>query len=208
MVKQVDLGEEGAEQLSILPQLSKDHGQPPCLRANAKDEVLIDSKTWSGYFEGVKGNFVFFVADDGVEGGLSFAVFSGSYGSKIFEDAAISDGRETAFTEMVAFDDSKAASESAIKFSYRRVYVAQCSLRIDEKNCWSRIKQITGLTETSPPNCSASYATLEKKYPNDVKAFETGASVITYDVEAVLDSRNSAVRITPVSKVIGCYPAD
>jgi hypothetical protein len=208
MVKQVDLGEEGAEQLSILPQLGKDHGQPPCLRANAKDEVVIDSKTWSGYFEGAKGNFVFFVADDGVEGGLSFAVFSGSYGTKIFEDAAISDGRETAFTALVALDDPKTATESATKLSYRRVYVAQCSLRANEKNCWSRIKEITGLTETSPPNCSASYETLEKKYPNDAKAFESGASVITYDVEAVLDSRNSAVRVTPISKAIGCYPED
>ena len=64
MVKQVDIGEQGAEEISILHR-AKDRGEPQCLRANIKDEIVVDSRVWSGYFEGVKGNLVFLRADDG-----------------------------------------------------------------------------------------------------------------------------------------------
>jgi len=58
MVKQVDLGEEGAEQLSILYR-EKGREQPLCRRANAKDEMVINPNEWTGYFKGVRGKFVF-----------------------------------------------------------------------------------------------------------------------------------------------------
>lgn len=209
MVKQIDLGEEGADQLSIL-HVVKGHAEPPCRRANAKDEMVIDPKTWGGYFEGVKGDFVFFVAEDGFNGGLSFAVYivSDVDCAKIFEDAAISKVRAIAFTTVDLLSDPKNASESTLKLRYRRVYLADCSLRTDEKNCWGRIRPITGLTEVTPPNCSTAYEAGEKRGAESVEDADSDPSVITYVVEVILNQWNPVVRVTPVSKAMECYPAE
>ncbi|MGA9672134.1 MAG: hypothetical protein WBQ94_23175 [Terracidiphilus sp.] len=207
MVKQIDLGEEGAEQLSIL-HISKGEEQPPCRRTNAKDEMVIDSKAWDGYFEGVKGSFVFFNAADGVNGGVGFAIFSGSDGSKIFEDVAKSGMSSIELIPPIAQSDPNNHSDAAIKVRFRRVYQAPCSLRTDERNCWTSIKQITGLSDSAPPNCSAWYEAEEKRLPDGSKEVATDPSVITYEVEILLDSRNTLVRAAPISKPIECYGAD
>lgn len=207
MVKQVDLGEEGAEQLSIL-HVQKGQTDPPCSRANAKDEIVIDSKTWSGYFEGVKGDFVFFHAEDGFNDGLSFAVFNGWDGYKLFEDAAKLDKSVIAFAEIKLLIDPKSDPETAIRLRYRRVYVAQCSLRADEKDCWKNIQQITGLTEAMPPSCEAAYEAEKKRLPKYANMVDTYPSNITYEVEVVLNRRNSVVRVTPISKAMECYLGD
>jgi len=207
MVKQVDLGEMGADQLSILPE-PVGQAEPRCIRTNAKGEMVIDPKTWGGYFEGVKGNFVFFTAGDGFSDGLSFAVFSGSDGAKLFEDAAKLDKDTIHFTALVALNDQKSDFDSALKLRYRRVYVAQCSLRAGERNCWSRIREMTGLAEDSPPNCALSYEALEKGSRSSAKEMDSDPSVIAYDVEVVLNLRNTAVRVVPISKAMECYPED
>ena len=207
MVKQVDLGEMGADQLSILPE-TESKAEPPCIRTNARGEMVIDPKTWSGYFEGVKGNFLFFTADDGFSDGLSFGVFSSSDGAKLFEDVAKLDKDTIHFTALVALNNQKSDFDSALKLRYRRVYVAQCSLRADEKNCWSRIREITGLAEAPPPNCAPSYEALEKGSRYSVNETDSDPSVIAYDVEVVLNQRNTAVRVVPISKAMECYPED
>jgi hypothetical protein len=207
MVKQVDLGEQGAEQISILA-WAKDHAEPKCLRANAKNEIVIDPKVWSGYFEGVKGDFVFLRADDGYFRGMSFGVFSASDGSKIFEDAAKFDKGAIEFTALVALNDPKGGIESAIMLRYRRVYVATCSIQAKEKSCWNSIRQVTGLPETAPPDCAAAYEAEKRSFPHDAKEIDSYPSVVTYEVEVVLNRRNSVVRATSDSKGMGCYPAD
>ena len=83
-VKQIDRGEVGAEQLSVVPLGGAEPYQ--CREANIAGEKVVDVKEWSGYFKGVKGNYVFFDADDGLNGGLGFAVFDASDGKKLFED--------------------------------------------------------------------------------------------------------------------------
>jgi hypothetical protein len=206
MVKQVDLGEKGAEQISVLPYWLKDNKEPPCLRTNATDEMLIDPRAWSGYFEGVKGDFVFLVSADGSDGGPSFAVFNAVDAWKIFVDAEKVFKNSTEFTSLMVLNHPKNDNESVLELHYRRVYRAPCSLRADEKNCWSLIRQITGLTEVSPPNCATAYEAEEKKSPGDAKSLRTDPSVITYEVEVVLDSSN-VIRVTPVSKAMECYPA-
>jgi hypothetical protein len=80
-VKQVDLGELGADQLSILADGSL------CRRENAANEKIISAKDWTGYFEGVKGDYIFFTAEDGWNDGLGFAVFTAG-ARKLFEDVA------------------------------------------------------------------------------------------------------------------------
>jgi hypothetical protein len=170
--------------------------------------MVINPKEWTGYFKGVRGKFVFFDGADGENGGSLFSVYSAVYGTSIFADITASELVSIDSIPAVAQSDTNRETESGIKLRYRRVYEASCSLRLDEKKCWATIKEITGLTEMSPPSCSASYEAEEKKSPSDTKSFESDPSVITYDVEVVLDSRNTVARVTPISKAIGCYPAD
>src|ERR1700761_2785037 len=85
MVKQVDEGEEGAEQLSIVP-AANPAKPPPCQRDNLPDEKVVPPDEWSGYFKGVKGDYVLFEAEDGVNGAVGFAVFAAASGKKLFED--------------------------------------------------------------------------------------------------------------------------
>jgi hypothetical protein len=209
MVKQIDLGEKGAEQISILPYWIKDNKEPPCLRANATDEMVINSRALLGYFEGVKNDFVFLESAEGPAGGLFFGVFNAVEASKVFVDAAKWTKNSAEFTSLVVLNYPKDDNDndSALELHYRRMYRAPCSLRADEKNCWSLIRKITGLTEVSPPNCAAAYEAMEKEYPGDAKGWKTDPSVITYDVEVVLDS-GVALRVTPVSKAMECYPAE
>src|SRR3982751_2398383 len=47
MVKQVDEGEVGSAQLSIIPGDAKT--KPACQRANVATEKVVDIKEWSGY---------------------------------------------------------------------------------------------------------------------------------------------------------------
>jgi hypothetical protein len=74
VVKQVDLGEIGADRLSIIP--AAPGKTPQCRQAKERDEYVIPGDSWSGYFEGVKSDYAFFVAADGTNGGLGFMVFS------------------------------------------------------------------------------------------------------------------------------------
>lgn len=206
MVKQVDLGELGAEQLSIVP-VPLGREEPPCVRTNAKNEIVIDPKVWSGYFEGVKGDFVFFTAEDGFNGGMSFGVFN-SDGAKIFEDSIRVEGRSFGFVSIKLPSDPKSDVESVLTLRYKRVHVAQCSLRGDEKYCWSRIKEITGLAKAIPPNCAPAYEAEKKRLPEYANSVDSYPSVIAYDVEAVVDRRNSVVRVSPTSNATECYLGD
>ena len=86
VVKQVDLGEVGADRLSIIPVAS---GRPPtCRQAKAQGEYIIPDDIWSGYVKGIKSDFVFFDAADGTNGGLGFTVLRASDKKKLFEDTA------------------------------------------------------------------------------------------------------------------------
>jgi len=192
VVKQVDLGELGAEQLSIIP-VPKGQTAPDCHRANVKNEMVIDARQWSGYFKGVKGDFAFFDADEGADNAMGFAVFNGLDGTKLFEDV-------TAGMRAVELTSppSGVADTAAVKLSYRRTYQASCSLRADEKNCWSKIREATGLADLAPPDCAAAYKGAAAKDP----------SVIGYSVEVVLDLRHTAPRFTPTSKATGCHASD
>jgi hypothetical protein len=169
--------------------------------------MVTDRKICDCYFEGVKNDFVFFASVDDSEGGLGFAVFNSVNASRIFIDAAKLTKNSTEFTTLALLNQPENENESVLEFRYRRVYRAPCSLRNDEKNCWSLVRHITGLTESSPPNCATAYVAEEKKSPENAKSWRADPSVITYDVEVVLDS-GKAVRVTPVSKAMECYPAE
>ena len=89
MVKEVDLGEVGAERLGIVPGTPQSTGK--CVRARSKEEIVIAPKEWSGYFMGVKNGYLFFSGDDGWNGATPFAIFDSKTGKKLFEDSAKAD---------------------------------------------------------------------------------------------------------------------
>jgi hypothetical protein len=139
MVKEIDLGEQGAEPLSIVPLAAST--KPGCRRENAVDETVIAAGDWTGYFKGVKGDFVFFDADDGWNDGVGFAIFAAD-GKKLFGDIAKS---------LQPID----VTPAGFAVRYIRVFGASCSLRADAAGCWQQIKRDTGLAgrrrRTAPP---------------------------------------------------------
>ena len=191
MVKEVDLGEKGAEQLSILP-IAAGGKRPGCTRDNAPDERVIGGNDWTGYFRGVKGRHLFFDADDGWNGGIGFAVFAPD-GRKLFEDAA-------------KIWKSVAAAPAGVVLRYTRVYLAKCSLRADPAGCWQQVSRATGLSGAAP-DCKAAYERERKRTPQFAEQILEVPSVIDYEVETVLAA--DAAKTRPVTgKALGCRPSD
>jgi len=192
VVKQIDRGEVGAEQLSILP-LGAGRAAYECREANAEGEAVIDVKDWSGYFKGVKGAYVFFDAADGTNGGLGFAVFSAPGAQKLFEDVSMG-------LQAVKL------TPAGLSLSYRRAYAAPCSLFTGAAACWNQAKQATGLTQASPPDCKAAYKREQQRTPQFAAQAAANPTVFYYEVEAVL--ANGQSKVTPLAGKVTCLPAD
>jgi hypothetical protein len=192
MVKEVDLGEPGAERLSFTP-VGSESQQPKCVADNRR-EIAIKSDDWSGYFDGMKGDFAFFDADDGHEGGMPFAVFSPA-AKKLFED--IRQG-----------DDFKSIrlSGDTLTMRYRRVFVAPCSLYADAKGCWDRIVGTTGLTQSTRPDCTKPYENEMKRTPKFAKETRNGKSVIAYNVTATYVREK--LTFAPTGGGVSCWLED
>ena len=163
MVKEVDLGEVGASELGIAPA-----GTKGC-DAKTPGEHVINPDEWSGYFAGVKGPYVFFDADDGHNGGMPFAVYSGKTGGKLFED-----GRKGDF-QSVRLDGE------GLLLRYRRVLDAGCSLYAG-KSCWEQISAATGLAEV--PDCRDAYEKEKRRTPKFAKDVPNVPTIVSYGVEA------------------------
>jgi len=205
MVKQVDLGEMGAAEITFTF-IARNQQEPPCRQKDAEDEKVVDLNARACYFEGVKGDYVFFKSFDGTEGAWGFTVLDLS-GSVIFDFAAVNIHSINLMLPIEDFDQ-RPWHTNPLTVRYQTAYLAPCSLRSDEVKCWNLIREATGLTDKTPPDCTAAYKDLEKRDPNqDPKEAAADPSVVRFEVEAVLDSRG-VIRITPVSKAGACYPAD
>jgi hypothetical protein len=170
MAKQVDLGEVGAEEQTVT-QFSRG-AKPPACEARIKNEILIKPTEWSGYFDGAKGEFLFYDAGDGVNGGMPFAVFAKS-GKKLFEDSRQGDSFGAVTLE-----------NGALVLRYRRVWLAPCSLYADVKGCWKKITAATALAGTARPDCSAKYREAMQAWPRSAESTERLPTVIAYNAEA------------------------
>lgn len=188
-VKQVDMGEEGADQLSIIPITG---AQPACARANVASEKVISANDWSGYFDGVKGNYVFFSAGDGTNGGMGFAVFTAG-GKKIYDDTA---------KKWSAID----VTPAGLSLKYSRVYEAKCPLRAGADACWQTVKADTALTDAKSPDCETAYAKEIKHSPKDA-SIATDPSVISYDVSVSIDG-NAHKLVPATGHATACWLAD
>jgi hypothetical protein len=197
-VKEIDLGEEGDFQLSIV------QGEDfQCRKQNASNEKIIASRDWSGYFAGVYRDYIFFDADDGWNDGMGFAVFNRE-GRKLFEDVA----KDWAGISLIAVPGpTGVASRRALALRYRRVYEAKCSLAgAHPAECWQTIQRETGLTGAAP-ECMALYAKEQKRTPREAKQVLDDPTVIDYDVATTLAA--NGVHMTQVQQTpLKCRPAE
>ena len=192
MVKEVDLGEPGAEQLSILP-IVAGAKRPVCKRENADGELVVQGEDWSGYFWGAKGGYIFFSAEDGWNGGMGFAVFDAD-AKKLFEDAAKT-------------WHSIQATGSAVTLRYLRVYEAPCSIKSDDgAGCWQQIQKDTALT-AAMPDCTAPYEAEQRRTPNLAQQVLNDPTVIDYEAAVALSAGGHATKPT-TQKVLNCRPAE
>lgn len=188
MVKEVDLGEVGAEKLAVLPEDAK------CVLDDAAEKKVDDPV--AGYFLGVKGNLAFFQAADGSNGGMPYVVFDTKSTKKLFEDSF-----EGADFEKIDEQGGK------LTLDYVRTYSADCSLYLDGTACAQKIKKETGLGDLAKlPSCDESYNAEKKRTPDYAKEIEQLPSVISYPVTATFDG--TAVTYTPRAGETTCRVPD
>jgi hypothetical protein len=212
MVKEVDIGEKGAERLAIVPVTNRKDKEHTCSRLRDVGEKEISSDEWSGYFKGVKGDLVFFDADDGWNGGMGFAVYDPKTGRKVFEDAAVGP---------LQFSDGGAL----VSLKYTRLVAGGCVLPKDPAACWDKISSRLDLNRAAAPDCQAGYEksaqalakgrcqaknadndqclsrelSLARQQTND------SPSAVSYAVELVFGPEPE---IKPLGGAVLCWPAD
>jgi hypothetical protein len=210
MVKEVDLGEKGAAKLAIVPNTKY---VPKCNQTQYKSEMVVHADEWSGHFKGVKNGFVFFDADDGVNGGLGFAVYDARTGKKLFSDSAVGP---------LSFLDR---GEKSVTIKYERVIEAECVVHRAPSECWQKIRKDLGLAAEGPPDCRAGYETsalalakgrcqaqntaneqcMEKEITLARKQTGHSPSVIVYSAEVILGAHTT---VRPVAGDVRCWAAD
>ncbi len=210
MVKEVDLGQKGADKLAIVP--IANGVAASCTAARAKSEMIVRPHDWSGYFKGVKNNLVFFRADDGLNGGMGFAIYDAKTGKKIFEDVALG---QIEFVEHPG---------KLVAMNYTRVIDAECILPKEQAACWERIAKKIALSagmldckkgydesarnlakgrcqaqSTDTPEC------LEKELKLATEQTAQAPSVIAYPVEVTLGPHPN-IKAVPGS--VRCWPSE
>jgi hypothetical protein len=191
VVKEIDMGEVGAADLSI----TTISGEAPKCKRDIAHEVNIDPETWSGYFKGAKGDFVFFDGEDGWNGGMPFAVFSGKTGRKLFSDTRKGD-------TYAAIE----AADGALTLRYRRVWLAPCSMMADAKGCWKKIVAATSLEGSARPECAAAYRKEMERTPKFAGDIPAMPSVISYEVET--RHAGGKLTVTPRPGAVECWLPD
>lgn len=141
MVKEVDMGEVGAERLGIVPVTPQSMGK--CARARSKEEIVIPAEQWSGYFMGVKKDYLFLSGYDLWNGATPFAIFDSRTGKKLFEDSA----KEISFVTR---------PDQTIAMRYLRVVSDDCFI-LKDAACWQRITAKYGLDNAAAPDCRKGY---------------------------------------------------
>jgi hypothetical protein len=209
MVKEVDLGEKGASRLAIAPIAKGDAAK--CTRSREKTERVVNPSDWSGYFKGVKNDLVFFDADDGVNGGMGFAIYDAKTGKKVFEDTV--------------FGPVEFLESNPLTLKYTRVFDGECVIPKENAACWDRIQTKIGLTSSPMPDCQKGYEAsarnlakgrcqaqstdnaecLARELKLATEQTNAASSVIAYPVEVLLVPHPT---IKPVAGTVQCWPSD
>jgi hypothetical protein len=211
MVKVVDMGEKGAERLAIVP--AGKSKVRTCSRLYEPGEKTINPDDWTGYFRGVKGNFVFFDADDVWNGGMGFAVFDSKTGKKLWDDVALG-----------SLDIAESV-DKAVSLRYTRIIDGGCIMLKDPSGCWDTIEKRFGLANAAAPDCKAGYEKsaqemakgrcqaqsnnsdqcLAKEITLARQQAGESPSVVSYAVEFVLGAEPV---IRPAGGSVNCWPSD
>jgi hypothetical protein len=183
-VKEVDRGEKGAEKLAIIP------ADAPCA-VDTPGEIRIDME---GYFKGVIGDYIFFDASDGWDGGVPFGVFAPD-GRKLFDDSV----EEGDFA--MASRDGK-----TLRLQYTRVFHAPCSLYARRAECDGKVMALTGLggegaaPTTELPDCTKVYdAQLKNTSPEYRGSLKASPSVLVYPVNLTFDGTQLSIMPSGIS---------
>jgi len=144
MVKEIDLGEIGADVLSIVPRAPKGPA-PACKTERGPNDLSVSggADPWVGYFEGARGRFAFFRSADARNGVLAFAVYDATDGRGVFKEEPIGPVK-------VEADGAK------IGLSFIRRTLAPCSPLAGGDACWTRIRTELGVGDP-PPDCATPY---------------------------------------------------
>ena len=186
-VKEYDEGQKGAEWLSIVPS-----AHSACTRTHRKDEkVFVGPDEWHGYFWGAKDGLVFFVAPDGQDGGLPFAVFNARTGRKLFGDSSLSDYYQKKLHIESAFRIANGTGQIA-QLTYFRVVTADCNLQAQPADCWKKARAEFGIRQTDIPACSG-YERADWQ------------SAIVYPVSVLI---TDSPQIKAVDGPVFCWPTD
>ena len=213
VIKQVDLGEVGADRLGLLPVLSRAATQ--CHAEQGPNEYDLPPETWSGQFRGVKADYAFFDAADGINGGLGFLVFRIYDRKALFEDVAERGLR------------SIEIAHGGLNLRYRRVFAGKCSVLSAGDACRDSLVRETGISAASLSICEDGYRAARLSLATSRCATHAGQragciagelahleeqrwdeapTTIVYEVDTVLT--NDSVAITPRSDALACHPSD
>lgn len=188
MIKEVDLGEVGADKIAVLPETA-------ACEKDSKDEKAI-ADDMAGYFLGTKGSLLFLQAPDGFNGGVPFVVYDTKTMKALFYDSF-----EGADFKAINVDGDK------VTLQYRRNYTASCSLYLDGGNCPAEIRKEAGLADILKlPDCGPSYDAEKKRTPDFAKEIEKLPSVISYEAELTFDGKDTVIK--PLPGDITCRPVD
>jgi hypothetical protein len=159
MVKEYDISQKGAEWISFIRIAANAHLE--CTQSHVpREKVFDEGGEWTGYFAGVKGDFVFLRAADGSDGGIQFAVYDSRTGKKVFEDA---DCLMCTNLEKMYEKEPPSAPFSRMRISkvpggsitlkYMRVEQADCDLRTDKASCWDHVRMEMDVKSAKEPVC-------------------------------------------------------
>jgi hypothetical protein len=211
MVKEVDEREVGAAQLSILPSSS---AQPaPCQRDNLPGERVVDDKVWTGYFAGAHGETVIFSAEDGVHGGMGFAVVRPADAKVIYSSAAKGNIRFAA------------APDGATVLQFEQIYAGDCSVAVKGGACAARIGHAAQVAAPDVALCRQGYAAAKRagavdwcaanapkakdcveKHMKDMADWDASPSVISVRVAVVLGAGGAVTQ--PSGPPNACWPSE
>ncbi len=136
----------------FLPLLSPAE-RPACQAANRPGEMIVPTDTWGGYFLGVKAGYLLLSAEDGVNGGMGFAVMRSDEPSRLlFQDLATLD-HDRVQMRAVSVEGER------LRLRYTRLFAAPCSVQTDRATCWARIVAETHVPPSprASPDCAAGY---------------------------------------------------
>lgn len=213
MVREVDLGDIGAEAIAIVPRGGK-RADPACGRERVRGEISITGAAdpWTGYFEGARGGFALFRAPEPRGDAFAFAVYDVETGERVLADEAIGTGKVT-------------GRAGRVGLSYVRRTVAPCSPLAEGEACWQRIRTALGVGG-EPPDCAEPYRVANEEAAKAACRGGAGGArcveaelrlrpafppfvppELTYEVE-IPDLGRPSVRGSEQARILACRPSD